>query len=95
MNQVDQLKQELSLAYDANAALEQAILDKNKYIAALEKRIDDLKEQLSNERMRNPPPLTLKQSERIEANCPATGEAHNWRTLASGFVCCADCGKTA
>lgn len=25
--------------------------------------------------------------------CPATGEAHNWRTLASGAVCCADCGK--
>lgn len=26
--------------------------------------------------------------------CPATGEAHNWRTLASGDVRCADCGKT-
>lgn len=38
-----QLKMELSLAYDANAALEQCILDKNKYIAALEKLIDNLK----------------------------------------------------
>lgn len=53
----------LSHALTANAALEQAILDKNKYIAALEKRIDDLKGQLSNERMRNPPPLTLGQVE--------------------------------
>lgn len=47
MTTEEQLKQELSIAYDANAALEQVFFEKNRYIAALEARIDSLTTELA------------------------------------------------